>query len=50
MFVACQVRIRRTNRGIGVWQRNGNGSLRDLLFRDVTMETQLMWQPNFWGP
>jgi polygalacturonase len=46
---AKDIRILRTNRGIGVWQRNGNGTLQDLVFRDITIQTQIQWQPNFWG-
>ena len=46
---ATDVTIRRTNRAIGIWQRNGNGTLRDLVFRNFDIETQLQYQPNFWG-
>ncbi len=46
---ATDVTIRKTNRAIGIWQRNGNGTLRDLVFRNFDIETQLQYQPNFWG-
>ncbi len=33
----------------GVWQRNGNGTLRDLVFRNVAIETQFATPLDFWG-
>ena len=34
------ITIRESNRGIGVWQCNGNGSLGDILFENISIQTQ----------
>ncbi len=43
------VRIVRSNRGIGVWQRVGNGTLDGLVFRNISIETNYVPMPQFWG-
>ena len=34
---------------VGIWQRVGNGTLRDMVFRNVHMETQFVTPLSFWG-
>ena len=50
------VRIRDTNRGIGIWQRSGErrsmsgkGRIRDILIRNVDSVTRFDSKPQFWG-
>ena len=48
-FVFRNLTVRSSNRGVGVWQRDGNGTIRDLLFEDLDMETVFQTEPQFWG-
>ena len=48
-MVFQDVRIVKSNRGIGVWQRVGNGSLHGLRFNNFSIDTQYMPMPQFWG-
>ena len=44
-----KIRIQKSNRGIGIWQRCGQGYLSDLSFKDIDIQTQFMPMPQFWG-
>lgn len=43
------IRITQSNRGIGVWQRDGNGTLTDVSFSNVNIETHRVPMAEFWG-
>eukprot|EP00039_Didymoeca_costata_P003212 m.66063 g.66063 ORF g.66063 m.66063 type:complete len:537 (+) comp11781_c0_seq4:144-1754(+) len=43
------VTIRESNRGIGIWQRDGNGTLGNIHVKNVDIETQFVPMPQFWG-
>ena len=43
------IRIVKSNRGIGVWQRDGNGTMSDITFNNIEIETNYMIMPQFWG-
>lgn len=46
---AHDLNIHDTNRGIGLWQRVGNGSFHDIRISNVKIETKFMTAPQFWG-
>ena len=47
--VVEDVRIRDTNRGVGLWQRTGHGALHNIVFRNLDIHTRFDSKPNFWG-
>lgn len=43
------IRIEDTNRGIGIWQRTGHGAIRDVVMRNLEINTRFDSKPEFWG-